>query len=237
MSLMIGLGLGLGGRAGGGSSFSPTDLTWGMLLMPGNYEVVAGTGTWTATVGPDMLDSAAEPAEDGTNGWPNFVAASTEYLNTATATTGDIATTGAGTIVLVARPDIAAATNAAPAEEAAIFTDNAGRIGVTFTTDGFTGFMTDGSYKELTIAAAAASAYFVAFRWDSSNLKLRVNATDATPVACGALSSGAGVPRMGRNYASTAYDGLVKFCGVASTALSDANLTSLYTWAQAQGLV
>jgi hypothetical protein len=166
------------------------------------------------------------------SGEPDFVP--TDLLS-GTATMAQIFTAAAGSIFVIFDADTAAAP-VGPIDDPGIFIDQSTYMGLTFATNGVTGWLLDGSRKTITLAAATGQRHAAMFRWGTGGggqLELKVDGNTATPVACGDMDSTAGQPTVGVNYTQTApYDGRIRTIMCLQSTASDALYTKFRKWAQ-----
>ncbi len=158
------------------------------------------TGWWRASYVSPTMPGVASAGTSGANGLAvdadadgtpvagtlqnGFAPAS--FVGTALETVAAMSTFfagGTGTAVMCALAPSAAAT-VGVFSDPAFLTDRGSQIALTFSTSGVGAGVFDGtSQKTRTLACSTAAYHLIAMRWDASLLKLRVDTTDATPIA------------------------------------------------------
>lgn len=148
-------------------------------------------------------------------------------------------TAGAGSIWCLARADAAAADGGVGSRinnPGLVFQDTGSSVfGLGFSDAGVTVAAYDGAYAEI-VNATATGAYFLAqVKWDSTNLKMRVNSEAWDSVACGALSGlTSDILVVGKGFGAAQFDGRILEVGIASAALSDGTFDSVKSYVNAR---
>ncbi len=99
-----------------------------------------------------------------------------------------------------------------------------------FSDAGVTASLYDGGFKERVEACTTGAYHLAQVKWDSTNLKLRVDSGAWNSIAAGALSGSAGGLVVGRNYDTKFFDGRILDVGMATSALSDDNFNSVKSY-------
>lgn len=141
-------------------------------------------------------------------------------------------TTGAGSIVALFRADTAAAPTGNVYDDPAIYHDaGAANTGLTYTTSGFTGFITaSGVYKSKAVAAATGSYHLVMMRWDGSNLGMTLNSAAEVTQAAGNATVGAATVAVGKGYGGTFIDGRLLMLLTSTTKLSSTDYANIKSY-------
>ncbi len=236
--MRLGLGLYLSSLQSVGSSYDPAGLP-----LTGWWRASYAGSPWTGTAsagssGSKNLTEATNPPAAGTavNGLtPAAFDGTNDRLANATAMSS-IFTAAAGTFVVIAKTNAAAAPAAGPYDDPTFFSDPAiGAVGLGWNTSGVRAFLTDGSYKTATIAQGTGSWFMACMRWDSANLSLDINGGATTNVAAGAISNVTGTLRIGANYAAAAFlNGSILEVMTAASKLTDTDRNNIKSYFNAR---
>lgn len=155
----------------------------------------------------------------------------TQSLQLDTASTTDILANASMTMIVLANADASTAAASDFYDDPGFVMDAGGNAGLVFTSSGVRAGVFAASTGQTTHIAQSTGAWFMAaMRYDGTNVKCRVNSTDATPVAKGSPTMSANTV-FGRNYAGAKFfDGKVLEIMTAKTALSDADLTNIKSY-------
>ncbi len=213
-------------RAGTAAAFSPASLTltgW----WRGNYT----SGTWTGTAsagtsGGRTLDAGIAPAT-GTaqNGiTPALFDGATTFLTSTGKTLADFFTASAGTLIVLAKPTVAAANVAAAASNPGLvrggsflsmgFSDSGLRVGLFDT-----GFVTPAA-----VAATNNAYHLFAMKWDGASVYASVDGAAWVSIACGPIGSLANAFDIGCSGAPAFLTGSEMEVIAAASVLSDATI-------------
>ncbi len=171
-------------------------------------------------------DAVATPGSTAQGGYQpaTFTAGSSQALGHASL--GAFVTLGAGTIAMLVYVPSTAGTAGVFLDPALFAESNAASLILSFSTSGAQFGLYDGAQKSITQACATGGYHLIVARWDGANINLRVDGTDATPVAAGACAAMAGF-FLGKNPGvAFATFRLLSF-RTAKYAISAADLTAL----------
>lgn len=239
MSLMIGLGLGLGGRAGGASTFDPATLSltgwWRASYAGSPWVATASAGTSgsrefseaTNPPGTFAINGLNAADFDGTN----------DRLRTVTLTLQDLLGTSGYYVGILAYLDTTEAAGANYYDDEALFTTDSGGMGISVSNSGVRAGHNDGGYKQTAAVACATGAWKWIDAWyDTTNLNVAVNGGAAASVAAGACASPGGQqPRVGSNWAGAKFlDGKVAEIITAASDIGATNRTGLRSYVNAR---
>lgn len=209
-----------------------------VLSLTGWWRADYSGAPWagTASAGSsDLFEMAAGSASPTTgtaqNGYvPADYNGSTQYLNSATASTSFVGS-AAGTIIALFKADATPpAIDAQPYNDPPIIGDDAGNMGLTFTSSGVTAFTYVGSYVTKTVACTDSAWHLVMMRWNSTNLGVTLDSAADDTVACAAITH-AGNLATGVNYSAAAfYAGLVLELMTIDSALSDGDYANIKSY-------
>ena len=132
-------------------------------------------------------------------------------------------TASAGTLLLCAYVPVAGASSG-PFTEGAFVADRGGVLVASFSTAGVGVGIFDGAQKTQTLACSTAAYHQIAMRWDNSNLKLRVDQTDAANVAAGTITSMTGRVVFAKNPGIAFLNYRLLDAATYASAVSDAKL-------------
>ena len=186
--------VGLAGRSGklaGGFDPSTDSLTgwWRASYAPSTMPGVASAGS---SSGRDLAVSAdgddLPAAGTAQNGYDPATFTSDALESEAGDTLATFFTGAAGTLVVCALMPAASATGGVFLDKA-LFAERNGVFILSFSTSGAQAGIYDGAQKTITQACSTAAYHLIAMRWDNTDLKLRVDQTDATPVSAGTIST------------------------------------------------
>jgi hypothetical protein len=216
--------------------FSPAELVisgwWRAPYAGSPFTPTASAGTSGAN-GNLITSGAAPTVGTSVNGYaPASCNGTTQSFVPGTAPGTDLWTAAAGTSIVLAKAASGIAATANFYDEPCLATDNSGNLGMSFTTSGVrAGVYIAGSKQTAFIAQATGAWFMAAGRWDSTNVNLRVNSTDATPVAAaGVVGVGSGAGFL-RNYISAQwFEGDALEIITARTALTAANLSDIRSY-------
>jgi hypothetical protein len=184
------LGLLLDERAQSGSpvdSWADQSATAATLTAAGALRFATGA----------TINSQPAPTSDGVNDW---MGSGTKYF-------ADFVNMTGGDIWIVHRPSSAPADQVNVYQAPAIFSVAAAHAQITYTTSGYRVGYSDGGFKTTAyIAASTGAAHLVNVRHDGTNLRIAVDATVGSNVACGTCTgSGANAIRLGADYTTTTW--------------------------------
>ncbi len=190
--ITLGMGIGLASSANAGVAWSPAtrSLTgwWRAPYVAAPMVGVASAGTSSAENLAVNADADATPSADAAvNGYApaKFDNAIGQSLETVHAMSTFVAS-GVGTIVMLVKVPSASAT-AGVYNDLPFVYDRNSVLALTFSSSGVGAGVYDGSQKTRVLACTTAAWHLIAMRWDGATLKLRVDSTDATPTAAGAV--------------------------------------------------
>jgi hypothetical protein len=108
-------------------------------------------------------------------------------------------------------------------------------MGLTFCTAGVAVDLYDGTAWKEVITACSTGAYHLAqVKWDSTDLKLRIDSGAWASVSANAMTGSTGGLVVGRNYANARIDGRILDVGTAPTALPDATFDDVKSYINAR---
>jgi hypothetical protein len=153
---------------------------------------------------------------------------STQAFGLDTASTSNIVSNGAFSVVVLAKASASTAAATDFYDDPALWMDSGGNAGLVFTSSGVRAGVFNASSGQTTHIAQATGAWFMAaIRYDGANVHCRVNSTDATPVGKGSPTMGAN-SYFGKNYASAKFfAGEILFIGTTQAVISDAGLANI----------
>lgn len=236
--MIIGLGLGLGGRAAGAAAaaYDPA-----VLALTGWWRANYVGSPWTPTASAgssasngDFAEATNPPATgSAVNGLtPADFDGSNDVLASAT-TLPTLVSVSAGTIIALFNADAVAADEGAGAaiSNAQLFTNASGHIGMSVSASGLRCALHDGAYREPAANAFSTGAWVMGMmRWNGTVVEQSVNAGTATSTAAGNLSGGNAV-KTGANYAGTVFfDGKLLELMTIDSFLSDATLIQIKSY-------
>ncbi len=139
-------------------------------------------------------------------------------------------TTTAGTFVVLAKFDTAAAPSGNTYDDPAVIYESTADMGLTYTTSGFTGFVYDGAYQSKSVAAATGAYHLVMMRWDGVNLGMTIDSSAEVTQACGALIGITGFTTVGLGYGGGRIDGRILELMVSPVTLTPANYAAIKSY-------
>lgn len=232
-------GAGRASKRASAGAFDLTTLAWdGFYLADGsNYNGSPWTPTATAGTsgsnGNIVTFGTAPSNGTAVNGkTPATFNGSTQALALDTASSTDMWTASAMTLVILAKASASTAAATDFYDDPGLISDGTGNAALVFTASGVRAGVFNASSGQTTHIAQSTGAWFMAaMRYDNTNVYCRVasggSTTDATPVAKAAPSIGANT-FFGRNYAGAKlFAGDVLFFGLAKTVFSDADLVNV----------
>lgn len=197
VSVVVTTAFGSNGANSAWQYFSPAELTtagwWrANYSAPGadprwsGTASAGGSGTQNLNLGPDSLPTTGTTQNGYT---PATFSSGVGHDLISAANFTALATAGAGTIAILVYVVSAAAPGGGNFSDPAVWSDSTGSVfALMYNTSNFKIGLFDGVQKTQTVAGDPRSAYhLVIVRWDSTNARLRVDATDAS-VAAGAIS-------------------------------------------------
>lgn len=220
-------------------AFDPATLTlegWWRNFAGSPWTPTASAGG-SGTAGRNLETNLGLPGTGTLDGYgtADFSGTLQTLVSTQAATTH--ITASAGTIIVLAKADTAVAAASDFYDDPGLVAETGGFIGLVFTASGVRAGVFNASSKQTTHIAQATGAWFMASaRWDGTNIRCRVNSTDATPVAAvgGASSVGTNI-YAGRNYSGTRlFDGQIADIITDTSSMSDADLASVYSYFKAR---
>lgn len=178
-----------------------------------------------ATAGNDPATGAAQ------NGFtpPDFDGTNDNLMNSTLDTT--FFTSTAGSIVCLARADNAALPTGNIYDDATVFRNVNSNEGLSFTTNGWTGYAYDGAYKTNAVGCLTGAYHLVMMTWDSSNIGMTLDSAAEVTSACGTLTLGGDSVNTGRGYAGGSFfDGRILELMTSATKLSGANYANIKSY-------
>lgn len=229
----------------GTAVFDPATLTlngwWRADYASSPWVGVASAGS-SGTAGRDLTEATNAPstgaAQNGKT--PADFDGTNDILGGANLST--YCNAGAGSVWVLFRADTSVAAAAAGSPFADPFL--VGQLGGSVTmclsyalpggpgSETFRAGIYDGvSWKEVSIAQATGAYCLAQMKWNGTNLYARKNSGAWSNIACGNVDTMAVAITVGQDYAASQYfDGRILEIGMAPSALSDANFTSIVSY-------
>ncbi len=228
------------------TSFSPAVASFdpATLSLDGWWRASYGGSPWSPTAsagtsgsnGTLVTAGVAPSVGSAVNGLtPATFNGTSQAFGSGTAAMTDLVTATAMTLIVLVKASASVAIASNFYDDPLLIGDSGGNVGLVFTSSGVrAGAYSGGSNQTTSIALATGAWALCAMRYDGSHVKCRVSkasgTTDATPVASGTPSLGAG-PYIGKNYAAAKFfAGDILEVMTSKTVLSDANLVSIVSY-------
>lgn len=212
------------------SAFDPAT-----LALTGWWRASFTASPWTPTASAGSsgangnLAEATNPPTSGTaqNGFNPAAFDGINQVLTSANNFSTFVTGGAGSIWVLFYATAAAADAGAGlriGNPGLVFQDTGGTtFGIGYSDAGVTVAYYDGAYEELVIAASLNNYHLAQVKWDSTNLKMRVDSGARSSIAAAAMTLSANPIVVGKNY-TTGYQACrVLEVGTINSALSDAD--------------
>lgn len=232
--MMLGLGLGLGGRATGAvGAFTPASL--GLNAWWRRYAGVIWEGTASAgDSGNRDLNTAGDSAPDvdslNSQGVAHFVEANGDAI--VGEAISNYVTASAGTMICLTRPTSAAATAGAHSDPA--IWDGGASAKLTFSSSGAQFCAFDSGQKTVTIACSTGAYHALIMTWNGTNLTGQVDRGAPSSTACTDLFSLASTLTVSKNPGIAFFDQRLVELMFAPTVLSAGDIDNVLDYFEAE---
>lgn len=183
----------------------------------------ASTGNWT-----NASDGVAPSVGSAVNGVTPAAFDGVDDSLAAVNSTTDFVTTMAGAVFAVfKRPATPPAAATDFYDDPAIWSESSGNAAFVVTSSGVRVGAYNGGSKQTASIACSSGWHTGAMRWDGTDVRCRLDTTDATPVAVAGAVSFAGTMILGLNYSGAKFFAGEILDFIAASALDDATLDKL----------